>query len=415
MKSVLISGAGIAGPTLAYWLKSGGFEPTLVERAPALRGGGYVIDFWGLGYDIAERMGLIPAINRAGYHVRDVRIVDDDGRRVAGFGTGVFDQLTGARYVTVARSDLSRLLFETIGNSTEVIFDEEIVALDERPDGVGVQFRRGGTRRFDLVIGADGLHSSVRRLAFGAQQSFETHLGYAVAAFETGGYRPRDEDVYLMYNRPRRMVGRFTQRDDRTLFLFVFAAKSDTLPAALDAQKAMLRRGYGQCAWECPRIVAELDGVDALYFDRVSQIRMPCWSKGRIALIGDAAFCVSLVAGQGSALAMISAYVLAGELLNANGRYRNAFGAYESRLRGYIDAKQRGAERFAAAFAPKTRSGLWFRNQVVRAFALPGVARLAVGRDIMDRVDVPQYAWRAAERPAATSMESASARGRIVH
>src|SRR5215510_7535818 len=143
-KTVLISGAGIGGPTLAYWLKAAGFEPTIIEHASALRSGGYVIDFWGLGYDIAERMGLLPAIDQAGYHAREMRIVGDDGERVAGFGTRVFDELTGGRYVTLARSELSRLLFETIGNSTEVIFADEIVALEDMPGGVRVQLKRGG-------------------------------------------------------------------------------------------------------------------------------------------------------------------------------------------------------------------------------------------------------------------------------
>src|SRR5690349_20575078 len=124
-QKVLISGAGIAGPTLAFWLNAAGIETTLVERAPCLRSGGYVIDFWGLGYDIAERMGLIEEINRIGYHVKEMRIVDDTGRRRAGFGTTVFGALTGGRYVTLPRSELSRLLFGTIAHSTECIFDDE--------------------------------------------------------------------------------------------------------------------------------------------------------------------------------------------------------------------------------------------------------------------------------------------------
>ena len=391
MKTVLISGAGIAGPTFAYWLREAGYAPTLLERAPAFRSGGYVIDFWGLGYDIAERMGLLPAIERAGYHAQAVRIVDDAGRCIAGFGTRVFDELTGSRYVTLARSDLSRLLFEKAGS--EVIFDDEIVALEQRSDCVTVQLRRGGERRFDLVIGADGLHSSVRRLVFGPQQGFEHHLGYAVAAFETSGYARRDENVYLMYGRPGRMVGRFALRDDRTLFIFIFVSGADRWPATPAAQKAKLRDVYGAAGWECPDILREVDRGAELYFDRVSQIRMDGWSRGRVALIGDAAFCVSLAAGQGSALAMISAYVLAGELARAEGRYQDAFAAYEARLRRYITAKQVGAERFAAAFAPRTAWGLWFRNQVVRAFALPGVARLAIGRDIADRLSLPDYRW----------------------
>jgi 2-polyprenyl-6-methoxyphenol hydroxylase-like FAD-dependent oxidoreductase len=285
------------------------------------------------------------------------------------------------------------LLFEKVKGTTEVIFDNEIVGLRESPDCVRVQFKHGDERRFDLVIGADGLHSVVRGLALGPQSRFEKHLGYLVAAFEVRGYRPRDEDIYVMYGQPGRMVGRFTLHDDRMLFLFVFTADSNSLPATLDGQKAMLRDRYRQGKWECPRILAELDRTEALYFDRVSQIRMERWSQGRIALVGDAAFCVSLLAGQGSALAMVSAYVLAGELAHAHGRYEKAFAEYEACLRAYIDTKQRGAERFAGAFAPRTRRGLWFRNQVIRAFAIPGVARFAVGRDVIDTLRLPDYRW----------------------
>ena len=395
MKTVLISGAGIAGPTLAFWLKAAGFEPTLIERASALRTGGYVIDFWGLGYDIAERMGLIGEINRIGYHVREMRIVDDQGRRQAGFGTKIFNELTGGRYVTLQRSDLSRLLFAKVQGRMESIFGDEIVAVEELPDCVRVQLEQAGERRFDLLIGADGLHSGVRKLAFGPRSRFECHLGYVVAAFEARGYRPRDEDVYLMYGRPGRMVGRFTLRDGRTLFLMVFVAADADLPATLDRQKAMLRAVYAKGGWECSRMLEQLGRTHEIYFDKVSQIRMPNWSSGRIALVGDAAFCVSLLAGQGSALAMISAYVLAGELAEARGRYPQAFARYDAILRRYIGSKQRGAERFAGAFAPKTRAGLQFRNLMIKTFAIPGLAKLAVGRDIADSLELPDYRWAA--------------------
>ena len=377
---------------MAYWLGKCGFRPTLVERAPQLRTGGYVIDFWGLGYDIAERMGLANDINRIGYHMREMRIVDGRGRRVTGFGTKVFRELMNGRYVTLGRSDLSRLLFEKVKNTTEVIFDDEIVGLQEHAECVQVQFKRSGERRFDLVIGADGLHSDVRSLALGPQSKYEKQLGYVVAAFEVRDYRPRDDNVYLMYGQPGRMVGRFTLHNDRTLFLFVFAA-SGSLPTTPHSQNALLREKYADGKWECPRILDELDRMHELYFDRVSLIKLERWSRGRVALVGDAAFCVSLVAGQGSALAMISAYVLAGELASAGGRHEEAFGKYEALLRAYITTKQRGAERFAAVFAPKTQCGLWFRNQVIKAFAIPGLARLAVGRDIIDTLQLPDYRW----------------------
>src|SRR5271165_4800496 len=182
-KTLLISGVGISGPTLAFWLTAAGFEPTLIERAPALRAGGYVIDFWGLGYEIAERMNLGKEINRIGYHLREIRIVNERGERIAGFGTKVFDELTGGRFVTLGRSELSRLLFEKIKSTTEVVFGDEIVAIQEQPDCVRVQFKHAGERFFDLVIGADGLHSNIRKLAFGPQKQFEKKLGYATAAF----------------------------------------------------------------------------------------------------------------------------------------------------------------------------------------------------------------------------------------
>lgn len=404
-KTVLISGAGIAGPTLAYWLKAGGFEPTLIERAPALRTGGYVIDFWGLGYDIAERMGVIEEVNRVGYHMRELRIVGDRGQRITGFGAEIFRELTGGRYVSLARSDLSRLLFEKVRASTEIIFDNEIVGLRELDDGVEAQLR-DGMRRFDLVIGADGLHSAVRELAFGPQSRFEKQLGYRVAAFEAGGYHPHDEDIYVMHGLPGRMIGRFALHDDRTLFLFVFAADGADHPMTLDGQKAMLRECYGDGGWECARILDALERTDELYFDRVSQIRMESWTKGHVALVGDAAFCVSLLAGQGSALAMIAAYVLAGELAAADGDHEEAFVRYESLLRGFIGTKQRGAQRFAGAFAPRTSAGLWFRNQVIKAFAIPGLARLAVGREITDKLSLPDYRWRSSREDAPSTSRS---------
>jgi 2-polyprenyl-6-methoxyphenol hydroxylase-like FAD-dependent oxidoreductase len=391
-RTALISGAGIAGPAAAYWLNAAGWRTTVIERAPVLRTGGYVIDFWGLGYDLAERMGLKDRIEEAGYHVREVRIVGDRGQRLSGFGTRVFDDLTDGRFVTLGRSDLSRLIMESIAPATEFLFGDEIAALRQDADGVDVALASGLRRRFDLVIGADGLHSQVRRLAFGQDARYERPLGYAVAAFEAQGYRPRDPDAYLMYCEPGRMLGRFTEHGDRALFLLIFAFDG-ALPADMGEQKALIERLYRSGGWETDQILERLRATDDLYLDRVSQIKAPAWSNGRVVLIGDAAFCVSLLAGQGSALAIIAAYVLAGEIARAGDDLQTGLMEYERRLRPYIATKQSGARRFAGVFAPRTRFGLWFRNRVMQSLAIPGVAKPVVGREIMDQLPLPDYSF----------------------
>jgi 2-polyprenyl-6-methoxyphenol hydroxylase-like FAD-dependent oxidoreductase len=389
--NVLISGVGIAGPTLAFWLRKYGFAPTLVESAPALRTSGYVVDFWGLGYDIAEKMGLLPEVARIGYHVQEVRIVDDRGRRLSGFAVRVFRELTNGRYITLGRSDLSKLIYDRISGSCEIIFGDSITGLREVDDEVRVEFEHSAERRFDLVIGADGLHSRVRKLVFGPRDRYEKDLGYRVAAFETVGYRPRNELVYIIHSAPGRQVGRFTLHNDRTLFLFIFRGGGEPEAHGVGAQKAILRKTFAGDGWELPRILAALDTYNDLYFDRVSQIRIDAWSQGRVALVGDAGFCVSLLAGQGSALAMTAAYVLAGELATSQDRPQEAFRRYEGRLRPFIQAKQQAAERFAAAFVPRTRPGVFFRNQVIKAFRVPAIARIAIGRDIRDQLELPRY------------------------
>jgi 2-polyprenyl-6-methoxyphenol hydroxylase-like FAD-dependent oxidoreductase len=188
-----------------------------------------------------------------------------------------------------------------------------------------------------------------------------------------------------------RSCARVALHDDQTLFLFIFADGSEPEAQGIAAQKAILRKAFEGDRWELPQIRAALDTCADLYFDRVRQIRMDAWSHGRVALVGDAAFCVSFLAGQGSALAMTVAYVLAGELATSRGRPQQAFRRYEERLRRFINTKQQAAERFAAAFVPRTRLGVFLRNQVIKTFRLPAVARMAIGRDIRDQLELPAY------------------------
>lgn len=392
---ILISGAGIAGPTLAYWLGHYGLTPTLIEAAPHLRIGGYIIDFWGAGFDIADRMGLMPEVRRRGYMVREVRIVNRSGKRVAGFSADAFSRTTGGRFVSLPRGDLAELIFRKIEGNVETIYGDCVDHIDQTERGVNVTFASGAEREFDLVVGADGLHSRVRELVFGEEKNFEKYLGYKVAAFEADNYRPRDELVYVIHTQVNQQVARFALRGDRTMFLFVFQDEDAEQPYSIDAQKKMLRKRFGASGWECPQILDALDASNDLYFDRVSQIRMPAeqglWTRGRVTLVGDAAFCVSFLAGQGAALAMVAAYILAGELHHAKGNYTQAFQRYQALFWPFASMKQKAALRFAGFFAPKSSFALFMRNQILRLMAIPWIADLAVGRDIADKIDLPNY------------------------
>lgn len=389
---ILINGAGVAGPTLAWWLARAGHEVTIVERSPELRTGGYVIDFWGVGYDIAERMGLIPRILEEGYQVREVRFVDRAGEKVSGFSTDVFAHATGGRFTSIRRSDLAATIFGALDERVETNFDDSVAAIDDRGDCVRVSLERGDERDVELVIGADGLHSRVRSLVFGEERDIEVPLGYRVAAFEVGGYRPRDELVYVTYSVPGRQISRFTMRDDRTLFLFVF--RDEYMPAPVGGvgeakPRELLRSIYSGQGWECDRILAAMEGADEIYFDRVSQIRMQRWTSGRVALVGDAAACVSLLAGEGTGLGMCEAYVLAAELAAAGGDHRAAFAAYERRLMPFLASKQRSAARFASSFVPATALGIGFRNVITRLLRFRPVAEWFIVRDLRDDIELP--------------------------
>jgi 2-polyprenyl-6-methoxyphenol hydroxylase-like FAD-dependent oxidoreductase len=393
---ILISGAGIAGPTLAYWLAHYGMEPTIVEQAKTLRTGGYIIDFFGAGFEIAERMGLLAEITSKGYRVQEVRVVNQKGERVAGFAAETFARVAQGRYTSLPRGDLAAAIFGKIEGKVETIFGESITAIEQSQDSVQVSFEHRPPRHFDLVIGGDGLHSKVRELVFGPESQFEKYLGYKVAAFEAKGYRPRDELVYMMYTEVGQQVARFTMPGDRTMFLFIFKDESiQRAHASVCAQKALLRERFGHSGWECPQILKALDNSDDLYFDRVSQIRMDpkrgLWTRGRVSLVGDEASCVSLLAGQGSALAMVASYILAGELHRSGGDYLQTFKRYQELFGPFVLKKQQAALRFTAYFAPGSKLSLFVRNQIMSLMSVSWIADLVVRRDIADKIAIPTY------------------------
>ncbi|MGN6470827.1 MAG: FAD-binding domain [Rhizobiaceae bacterium] len=388
---IAINGAGIAGPALAYWLLHHGHQPVLIERAPAPRSGGYIVDFWGSGYDIAEKMGILPRLRELGYEVEEVRFVDARGKKAGGFSTDVFSRMTKGRFTSLQRSDLAATIYSTIAGKAETIFGDSIASIDEKSDRVHVGFDHAPPRDFDLVIGADGLHSRVRSLVFGAETQFERFLGYNVAAFELTGYRPRDELVYVSHALPGRQVSRFSKREDRTLFMFCWR-EHEPAPAPTDdaGRRAVLRREFAGMGWEAPAILDAMEHAEDIYFDRVSQIEMPNWTKGRTALVGDAAACVSVLAGEGCGLAIAEAYVLAGEIARAGDDHAAAFAGYEKRMRPFLAGKQASARKFASSFVPETGFGITFRSWMTRLMRIPPVADFFVG-DLKDDIDLPDY------------------------
>ena len=324
---IAISGAGVAGAALAHWLHRTGHNPTVIEQAPKFRTGGYMIDFWGVGYQVAKRMGIEDPIRAAGYQVELLRSVGSRGQVKADVHVDVFRRMFGDDLTSLPRGDLAAAIYTTIEDNVETIFGDSIATVDAHSEGVRLTLDSGAARDFDLLVGADGLHSNVRRLVFGPDEEFEHYLGCKVAACVVDGYRPRDDLVYVTYGSPGRQLGRFALRGDRTMLLFIFRAGHDSAGVA---PKDQLRNEFSDVGWESRDFLAALDDVDDLYFDVVSQIRMDDWSRDRVVLIGDAAGCISLLGGEGTGLAITEAYVLAGELARAGADYRRAFDAYQS-------------------------------------------------------------------------------------
>lgn len=385
---VLIVGAGIAGPTLAFWLHEAGHEVALIEHAPELRTGGYLIDFWGAGFDVAERMGIVPELRARGYVFTEARAVDRNGRKIASFDPSAVME-SNERYVSIPRTDLASVIYDTLDGQVELILADTVRELDDDGARVRVTFESRSTRDFDLVIGADGLHSRVRKLAFGPDEQYEKYLGMVVAAFDAEGYPIRDELIAMMYADVGFQAIRLSFRGDATLFLFSLRHDGE-VPTERAGQEALLRAKLAGKGWEVPDMLDLMTQAKNFYFDSVSQIQMPSWSSGRIALVGDSGACPSFLAGQGSALAMVEAYVLAAELARTDD-YGQAFARYEERLAPLIRSKQQAAQGLGLAFAPKNTFQLFVRNTIMKMMGLPKVADIALGRSFHDRVELPPF------------------------
>ncbi|PTL76585.1 FAD-dependent monooxygenase [Vitiosangium sp. GDMCC 1.1324] len=378
-RNILISGASIAGPALAYWLRRYGFNPTVVERAPELRDGGYAVDFRGASMHAIERMGLLGEVRRAQTHMGEVLFVDQDNKPLASMPS---EFMSGE--VEILRGDLARILYEASRQDTEYLFGDSITSLTQGEEGVRVTFQHAPPRTFDLVVGADGLHSNVRALAFGDESRFVRDLGYYISIFTTPNLLELDYSGRY-FSVPGKTVGVYSaRRNTEAKVLCAFASPPLTYDRHDSAQqKRLLADRFAGEGWEIPRFLEAMWNAPDFYFDSISQVHMDSWSSGRTVLLGDAAYCASPLSGMGTGLAVVGAYVLAGELQAAGGDHRTAFARYQEQMRGYVQQSQKQGQDGGTWFVPSSRAMLWFRNQIYRGMSFAPwkklISKMAMG------------------------------------
>ncbi|TDO47712.1 2-polyprenyl-6-methoxyphenol hydroxylase-like FAD-dependent oxidoreductase [Kribbella sp. VKM Ac-2527] len=398
MKKVLISGASVAGPALAYWLGQYGYDVTVVELAPALREGGYAVDFRGpANLTVLDRMGVLDDLKAVQTGGNPMRWVDESGRRLMRLPA----EFAGGE-VEVSRSDLSRILYEHGRERAAYRFGDSIARLEQRPGrwggegiehggGVEVTFESGVEETYDLVFGADGLHSIVRRLAFGPERDYVSHLGYYIAGWDVPNEYGDERDT-LMYNVPGKLASVGVDQRDLSKAGAMVIFKSPELTYGrrdLDAQHAIIRSQFAGLGWHVPRLLDGLAGATDLYFDSISRVDIDRWSVGRVALVGDAGYGAT-VGGMGTGTAIVAAYILAGELATRR-NHADAFAAYESQLRKPVRGTQQGGNRTGKFLAPGTQFGIATRNRMMNTpILLNGMLKL--GEKLSNQVAIKNYA-----------------------
>ncbi|MFE6305933.1 FAD-dependent monooxygenase [Nocardiopsis sp. NPDC057823] len=362
---ILISGGGIAGPALAHWLHRYGFRPTVVERAPAVRTGGHRIQIEGVGVDALRRTGLLEeARELSGAPPGEIRFGHGGRRQVVIDGASL---VSGEQGLVIRRGDLCEILYRATRDEAEYLFDDSVTGIRESDDGVTVSFRNRRPRDFDLVVGADGIHSDTRSLVFGPKERFRKYLGTNIALFELPNDLGLTDHVRGLV-RPGRGMLLAPFPEAGTLECTVLTRDREPVADA-EEHKRRLRERFAGDGEEVRRVLAAMERSDAVHVSPSVQIHMDSWTRGRVALVGDAGYCPDPMTGQGSTLALVGACVLAGGLARAGGDHRTAFPAYERAIRGFVDANLAMGGTNTAMTAPDTGEvGLRVRSWLFGAF-----------------------------------------------
>ncbi|MBE8521408.1 FAD-dependent monooxygenase [Amycolatopsis sp. H6(2020)] len=356
---ILVSGASIAGPVLAYWLTRHGFDVTVVERAPALRKtGGHAVDLFRPAMDITERMGVLPRVEALATGTTRMTLYREGSRRPLRVDLAKVYQATSDRHVEVMRDDLSEIYYDAGRNDVEYLFGDSITALS--PDGE-VTFEHAPPRRFDVVVGADGLHSNVRRLVFGEEAGLTKFIGAYLAVLSLPGTHGLDGET-VMHLGAGRATGIYRARhldEARAVFLFRRDEPLDYHHRDVARQQQLLRAAFSGMHPQVDGWLAGLDGPGPFYFDSITQLRLDTWSRGRVTLVGDAGYCPGPAVGGSTSLAVLGAYVLAGELAEANGDHERAFAAYEREMGELVRRSRAFAMGAARSLIPASPAGVW--------------------------------------------------------
>lgn len=361
---ILICGGGIAGLTLAWCLEQRGHQLLVVESASRFRNDGYMIDFSGSGYDACERLGLLPALERVHYPISRLAFMDRQGHERFSIRYSVLrKRLFEGRHFNFMRGELAQVLQDQLEGKVELRFGTTVEAIEQREDHVHVRLSDGSTEDFELVVGADGVHSQVRRLVFGPEDRFARFLGCYTAAFiaDSTPSELRDSNAFVSLVVQDRQVAVYPIRGERLATFFIHRAKRPLEDFSREAVLQEMRVAYGGLDWIVPELLEGCAQTANLYFDKVMQIELPQWSTGRVVLVGDACQCVSLLAGQGASMAVAGAYVLAEEWEKAGGAVHTALARYEQRLKPAIERMQAAGRRIVRWFVPDSplRAALW--------------------------------------------------------